>query len=101
ENVRLFDEVQARTAALARSVAELQALEEVLRAVNSSLDLETVLATIISRAVQLSASDEGTIYEYDPVDAVFVPKSAFGMSPERVAALRELRIRLGETHLGR
>src|SRR5262245_43726551 len=28
-------------------------------------------------------------------------KSAFGMSAERVAALRERRIRLGETHLGR
>ena len=46
--------LQNRTAELTRSVAELQALEEVLRAVNSSLDLETVLATIISRAVQLS-----------------------------------------------
>ena len=87
--------LQNRTAELTRSVAELQALEEVLRAVNSSLDLETVLATIISRAVQLSLSDEGTIYEYDAAEQVFVPKSAFGMSPERVAALRERRIRLG------
>ena len=50
---------------MTRSVAELQALEEVLRAVNSSLDLDTVLATIISRAVQLSQADEGTIYEFD------------------------------------
>ncbi len=96
-----YQALQNRTAELSRSVAELQALEEVLRAVNSSLDLETVLATIISRAVQLSASDEGTIYEYDPIEEVFVPKSAFGMSSERVAALRERRIRLGETHLGR
>ena len=101
ENVRLFDEVQARTAALARSVAELQALEEVLRAVNSSLDLETVLATIISRAVQLSQADEGTIYEFDDVEQVFVPKAAFGMSSERVEALRERKVRVGEAHLGR
>ena len=101
ENVRLFDQLQARTAELTRSVGELQALEEVLRAVNSSLDLETVLATIIHRAVQLSQADEGTIYEYDANEAVFVPKSAFGMSEERVAALRQRRIRLGETHLGR
>ncbi len=93
--------LQNRTAELTRSVAELQALEEVLRAVNSSLDLETVLATIISRAVQLSLSDEGTIYEYDAAEEVFVPKAAFGMSAERVAALRDRRIRLGETHLGR
>src|ERR1700731_188939 len=90
-----------RTPAFARSVAELQALEEVLRAVNSSLDLDTVLATIISRAVLLSQADEGTIYEFDETEEVFVPKSAFGMSAERVAALRERRVRLGETHLGR
>jgi len=73
----------------------------VLRGVNSSLDLDTVLATIISRAAQLSQADEGTIYEFDDNEEVFVPKSAFGMSAERVAALRERRVRLGETHLGR
>jgi two-component system, NtrC family, sensor kinase len=101
ENARLLGELQARTDELTRSVAELQALEEVLRAVNSSLDLDTVLATIISRAAQLSRADEGTIYEFDETEEVFVPKSAFGMSVERVEALRERKIRLGETHLGR
>jgi signal transduction histidine kinase/DNA-binding response OmpR family regulator/HPt (histidine-containing phosphotransfer) domain-containing protein len=101
ENARLLGELQQRTDELTRSVAELQALEEVLRAVNSSLDLDTVLATIISRAAQLSQADEGTIYEFDETEEVFVPKSAFGMSAERVEALRERRVRLGETHLGR
>jgi GAF domain-containing protein len=101
ENTRLLGELQARTDELTRSVAELQALEEVLRAVNSSLDIDTVLATIISRAAQLSQADEGTIYEFDETEEVFVPKSAFGMSAERVAALRERRVKLGETHLGR
>jgi two-component system, NtrC family, sensor kinase len=101
ENARLLGELQARTDELTRSVAELQALEEVLRAVNSSLDLDIVLATIISRAAQLSQADEGMIYEFDETEEVFVPKSAFGMSAERVARLRERRIRLGETYLGR
>ena len=101
ENARLLGELRQRTDELTRSVAELQALEEVLRAVNSSLDLDTVLATIISRAVDLSQAEEGTIYEFDEAEEVFVPKSAFGMSPERVEALRERRIKLGETHLGR
>jgi GAF domain-containing protein len=78
ENARLLGELQARTDELTRSVGELQALEEVLRAVNSSLDLDTVLATIISRAAQLSQADEGTIYEYDDTEQVFDPKSAFG-----------------------
>ena len=101
ENARLLAELQARTDELTRSVGELQALEEVLRAVNSSLDLDTVLATIIGRAVLLSQADEGMIYEFDEAEEVFVPKSAFGMSAERVEALRERRIKLGETHLGR
>jgi GAF domain-containing protein len=101
ENARLLCELQDRTEELTRSVTKLQALEEVLRAVNSSLDLDTVLATIISRAVQLSQADEGTIYEFDETEEVFVPKSAFGMSAERVAGLRERRVRLGEAHLGR
>ena len=101
ENARLLGELQTRTDELTRSVAELQALEEVLRAVNSSLDLDTVLATIISRAVQLSQADEGTIYEFDETEEVFVPKSAFGMSAERVEALRDRGIRIGETPLGR
>jgi signal transduction histidine kinase/DNA-binding response OmpR family regulator/HPt (histidine-containing phosphotransfer) domain-containing protein len=96
-----YRELRERTDALTRSVAELQALEEVLRTVNSSLDLDTVLANIISRAAQLSQADEGTIYEYDEAEEVFVPKSAFGMSAERVEGLRERRVRLGETHLGR
>src|SRR4029453_16621763 len=54
ENVRLFDEVQARTTALGRSVEELRALGEVSQAVNSTLDLQTVLSTIVAKAVQLS-----------------------------------------------
>ena len=101
ENSRLFDAVQKRTQELAQSVAELQALEEVLRAVNSSLDLQTVLSTIISRAVPLSQADEGTIYEYDEGEEVFVPKAAFGMSEDRIGRLRDRRIRMGETFLGR
>src|SRR5262249_48387745 len=53
ENVRLFDEVQERTRELARSVEELRALGDVSQAVNSTLDLETVLTTIVAKAVQL------------------------------------------------
>ena len=43
ENVRLFDEVQARTRELARSVSELETLGEVSQAVNSTLELQAVL----------------------------------------------------------
>ncbi|MCX7381093.1 MAG: GAF domain-containing protein [Alphaproteobacteria bacterium] len=100
-SVATFRALQDRTAELTRSVAELQALEEVLRAVNSSLDLETVLATVINHAVPLAGAEEGLIYEFSEAEQVFVPKAAYGMSEDRVAALRERRIRIGETYLGR
>ena len=54
ENVRLFDEVQARTRELTRSVAELRALGEVGRAVNSTLDLQAVLRAIAAHACALA-----------------------------------------------
>src|SRR5439155_19386668 len=65
ENVRLFKELEERTRALSRSVEELKALGEVGRAVSSTLDLKTVLTTIVSRANQLSGTDAGAIYEFD------------------------------------
>ena len=71
ENVRLFDEVQARTGELSRSVSELQALGEVSHAVNSTLDLETVLSTIVAKAVQLSATDAGAIYVFSKLRQEF------------------------------
>jgi len=42
ENVRLFKELEARTAELTRSVEKLTALSEVSQAVSSTLDVETV-----------------------------------------------------------
>jgi nitrate/nitrite-specific signal transduction histidine kinase len=71
ENVRLFDEVQARTRELARSVEELQALGEVTQTVNSTLDLETVLSTIVAKAVQLSGTEGGAIYVFDELEQQF------------------------------
>ncbi|MCX7382211.1 MAG: GAF domain-containing protein [Alphaproteobacteria bacterium] len=100
-SVATYRQLRERTAELTRSVAELHALEEVLRAVNSSLDLETVLATVINHAVPLAGAEEGLIYEFSDAEQVFVPKAAYGMSEDRVAALRERRIRIGETYLGR
>src|SRR5437016_14297485 len=49
ENARLFDEVQARTRELSQSIGELHALGEISQAVNSTLDLETVLTTIVAK----------------------------------------------------
>src|SRR5438552_2684660 len=65
ENVRLLTELRARTDELGQSVGELRALGEVSQAVNSTLDLQTVLSTIVAKAVQLSDTDAGSIYVHD------------------------------------
>jgi signal transduction histidine kinase len=92
ENVRLFEEVQARTRELARSVEELRALGEVSQAVNSTLDLETVLSTIVSKAVQLSNTEAGVIYVVDEKDQAFRVQATHGLSDELIAALREQQL---------
>ena len=68
----------ARTDELGRSVEELRALGEVTQAVNSTLDLETVLATIVAKAVQLSGTEAGAIYVFDEAQ-------------QRIPAARHLR----------
>jgi len=100
-NVRLFQELQARTRELARSVEELKALGEVSQAVSSTLDLETVLTTIVGRADQLSGTDGGAIYEYDEPTEEFRLRVTLKLEDELIATLRATPIRLGEGAVGR
>ena len=72
ENTRLLSELRERTDELGRSVGELRALGEVSQAVNSTLELETVLETIVAKAVQLSNTDAGAIYVFDECSANFI-----------------------------
>jgi signal transduction histidine kinase len=81
--------VEQRTEELAQSVGELRALGEVSQAVNSTLDLETVLHTIVTKAVQLSGTEAGAIYVYDEVKSKFELRSTYGMSEELIGAIRE------------
>ena len=100
ENVRLFKELEARTTQLTRSVGELKALGEVGQAVSSTLDLETVLRTIVARATELAGMDGGAIYEYDEAREVFHLHTAERLPAEVVDALRASPIPKGEGALG-
>src|SRR5262249_21005740 len=100
ENVRLFQELQERTRELMEAVEEMKALGEVGQAVSSSLDLETVLETIVSRAVDLSGADSGGIYEYDEPSQELNLRASHRMEAEAVEVLRTARIRLGEGATG-
>jgi signal transduction histidine kinase len=101
ENVRLFKELQARTAELTRSVGELEALGEVGRAISSTLDFETVLATIVSRANDLAESDGGAIYEFDEATRVFRLRATDRFPEEFAAILKATTLVYGEGAIGR
>ena len=97
----LEQKVQKRTRQLARSVEELKALGEVGQAVNSTIDLQTVLTTIVTRAAELSGSEGGIIYEFDETTESFHVRAAHNISTVHLEALRKAPIRIGEGALGR
>jgi two-component system, NtrC family, sensor kinase len=101
ENVRLFKELEARTQDLTRSVGELRALGEVGQAISSTLDLQTVLSTIVARATQLSGTDAGVIYEYDEHREVFLPRATEHLEAEIVETMLATPVRKGEGATGR
>ena len=96
ENARLFEEVQARTRELTQSVEELRALGEVTQAVNSTLDLQTVLDTIVAKAAQISGTEAGAIYVLDERQREFQLSATFGMSDELIAAVRNMHAEVSE-----
>jgi GAF domain-containing protein len=100
ENTRLLNELHARTDELTRSVGEVQALGEVSQAVNSTLDLGTVLSTIVSRAVRLSGTEAGAIYVFDDSNQEFRLRATCGMDDKIIQEIKDRHIRVGETAIG-
>jgi signal transduction histidine kinase len=92
----LEQKVEVRTRELGQSVAELRALGEVSQAVNSTLDTETVLNTIVTKAAQLSGTEAGAIYVFDEAQKEFRLRSTYGMTEEMIAAIKEYRIGSGD-----
>jgi GAF domain-containing protein/CheY-like chemotaxis protein len=101
ENARLLSELKTRTAELTRSVSELQALGEVGQALSSTLDLETVLNTIVSHANQLAGTDSCTVYEYDEQAQELLLRATHNLDEEVVTVARRAPIRRGEGVAGR
>jgi two-component system NtrC family sensor kinase len=99
ENARLFDTLRQRTDELGQSVGELRALGEVSQAVNSTLDLQTVLSTIVAKAVQLSDTEAGAIYVFDSPQREFYLRATYGMDRELIEALTQRHIGLDEPNI--
>ena len=100
-NRTLEQRVEDRTRKLSEALNDLRALNDVGQAVSSTLDLPTVLTTIVSHAVQLSGADAGAIYEYDEPTEEFHLRTSHRMEEEFVRALQDNPIRFGQGTVGR
>jgi sigma-B regulation protein RsbU (phosphoserine phosphatase) len=81
-------------------MSELDALGKISQAVNSTLDLDRVLSTVVAKATELSGSEAGAIYVFDETSQEFKLRATCGMDETTIAAISARPIRRGETAVG-
>jgi len=102
ENARLLTETQQRTAELQESLEYQTATSDVLKAISrSAIDLDAVLGTVVSAAVQLCRGEYGVIFRNDG-SGEYRFAAGYGNSPEYEERERQAVIRPGRgTIVGR
>jgi signal transduction histidine kinase len=86
--------------AVEKSVGQLNALREVGQSVGSTLDLDAVLTTIVTHAVELSGASGGVIYEFDAGRQAFLLRTSHRVEIELIEALRAAPIPHDEGAIG-
>ena len=93
ENVRLFEEVQARTRDLSESLQQQTATADVLKVISrSTFDLQTVLNTLIKSAVRLCDADQGAITRQ--IDNRFYRTASYGHSTKFSDYIRDTPVEM-------
>ncbi|MBE3599192.1 MAG: GAF domain-containing protein [Limnochordaceae bacterium] len=105
---RLFDETRRRAEELQQmydrvSVAyrQLKAFQEIGMEIASSLDPAQVLRTVARYAAELTGSDAGAVFEYDPQEGVLAVTASHGVEDAFVEGIRRARVRPGDGAIGR
>jgi signal transduction histidine kinase len=94
ENVRLFDEIQARTRELSESLEQQTATADVLKVISrSTFDLKSVLQTLVESAGRLCGADYATITRQK--DGVLFFAEAYGYSSEFIEYVKAMPVERG------
>ena len=100
ENVRLFDEVQARTEELGESLQQQTATADVLKVISrSTFDLQTVLKTLVESAANLCSADKAQVLRPTGERNGFYSAASYGHTAEYDDHMRKVSFAPGRGSL--